>query len=121
MHASPDAFDQFWAAYPRRANKQAARDAFRWACQHHNADGQLVSRILSALVWQMQEQPDPKYWPHPDKYLLRERWTDEPMVRVIEPTHAERERYRMWITAVGTSLRERPSLTEWVARQRRTA
>lgn len=121
MTPAPDGFDTFWACYPRRANKQAARDAFRWAMQHFNEDGQLLSRIQSALVWQIAENPDPQFWVLPDKYLLKERWTDEPIVRVVVPTSRERADYRLWIGAVGTALRERPTLEQWVSRQRKGA
>lgn len=115
-----DPFDVFWTAYPRKQNKMAARDAFRWALQHFNQDGRLVERILGALAWQREEQPNPRYWPTPDKWLLKERWTDEPLEEVIEPTARERAEYRQWCFSLGPSARG-VSLEDWVKRQRRTA
>jgi len=71
-------FHAFWAAYPRKKNKVAAEDAFRWAMQHFNTDGQLLDRLLTAIAWQEQEQPDPQYWLYANKWLLARRWEDEP-------------------------------------------
>jgi hypothetical protein len=70
-------FDEFWAAYPRREKKQAARDAFAWAMKKHNADGDLLARILDTLAWQGQAHPDVRYWQMADKWLLGCRWEDE--------------------------------------------
>jgi hypothetical protein len=72
------AFRTFWKVYPRKKNKQAAEDAFRWAFQHFNGDGQLLEKLLQSIAWQEQEQPDPQYWKYPDKWLLARRWEDEP-------------------------------------------
>jgi len=71
-------FATFWTAYPRKKNKVAAEDAFRWAFQHFNNDGQLLNKLLESLNWQLQEQPDPQFWLYADKWLLRRRWEDEP-------------------------------------------
>ena len=79
---SVDGFLAFWRAYPRREKKQAAKDAFRWAMQHHNGDGQLLTRILATLAWQAEQQQEVRYWQMADRWLLGQRWEDEPPVDV---------------------------------------
>lgn len=113
-------FDIFWAAYPRRVNKIAARDAFRWALQNHNQDGQLLALILKTIAWQKEEQPDPKHWVYPDKWLLKERWTDEPIAEVVVPSARERADYRQWCFSLGPSAKG-VSIHDWVRRQRRVS
>lgn len=75
-----DGFEDFWRAYPRREKKQAAKDAFRWAMQRFNEDGQLLARILATLTWQREQQRDPRYWQMADRWLFGQRWEDEPPV-----------------------------------------
>jgi len=82
-------FDQFWAVYPKREKKQAARDWFRWAMQRHNQDGQLVTRILATVTWQKAQHPDVKYWQQPDKWLSGMRWEDEPPVEIEDAEMAK--------------------------------
>lgn len=82
-------FEEFWRSYPRREKRRAAEDAFRWAMQNHNSDGLLLSRMLSTLDWQRKNGLMVKYWPMPDKWLLGERWTDEPPEEESRTSHAE--------------------------------
>lgn len=114
-------FSIFWAAYPRRKDKVSARDAFRWAMQHHNQDGQLLDTMLSAIAWQRIEQPEPQFWPMAQKWLLTERWTDEPLETVVVPTSHEKRQYDMWRTAVGAHISQGVTLADWVKRQRKGA
>lgn len=88
-----DGFDAFWAAYPRREKKQAARDAFHWAMQHHNGDGQLLTRIVATIAWQVEQQQDVRYWQMADRWLLGQRWEDEPpmTIKVVDPEWAKIE------------------------------
>lgn len=72
-----EAFDAFWAAWPKRVKRVAAQDAFRWAFAHHNADGQLLDRMLATIAWQRQFYGGPQYLPDPNKWLLECRWMDE--------------------------------------------
>lgn len=71
----PPAFEQFWAAYPRRVGKGAASKA--WA---HIPAGTLPA-ILEALQWQRQCEQWTKdggqYVPHPATYLNSKRWEDD--------------------------------------------
>ena len=45
-------FDAFWRAYPRRKNKIAARDAFRWALLKTAGT---TEPLLAALRWQINQ------------------------------------------------------------------
>ncbi len=75
---SSDAFDKFWAAYPRKVAKIDAERA--WAKIKDKTD--LLPKILSALAWQSEltewKKENRKYAPYPASYLNSQRWTDEP-------------------------------------------
>ena len=76
--AVDDGFERFWASYPRRCNKVAARKA--WGKLAPSPE--LVEQICAALVWQSRQPAWTKdggeYVPHASTYLNNERWTDEP-------------------------------------------
>ena len=68
-------FNQFWAAYPRRIGKGAARKSFDKASKiasHQEIMGGLFAQLpyFRSL--------DPKFVPHPSTWLNQERWSDEP-------------------------------------------
>jgi hypothetical protein len=68
-----DGFTEFWAMYPRKIGKGAARTAYRRALkktEHPN--------ILTALhLYNLTRPQDPQYIPHPSTWLNQERWADE--------------------------------------------
>lgn len=71
-------FEQFWAAYPKKVGKGAAKKS--WEKIH--PDRELRQRILSAVArdtkteqWQ---KAGGQYIPHPATWLNQERWEDEP-------------------------------------------
>lgn len=70
-----DRFDEFWAAYPRKTVKSAARKAYAKAVKKARHDEIMfgLSRHLPAL--QAKEQ---QFIPHPATWLNQERWSDEP-------------------------------------------
>lgn len=72
-----DVFDDFWALYPRRAGKPAARKALTAALKKANpadiGDGlQRWVRFWAAA------KTDPQFIPHPATWLNQERWADMP-------------------------------------------
>lgn len=73
----PDLFNQFWAAYPRHENKQAAMKAFEKA----KVDEELLKTILTAIEKQKQstqwQENGGQYIPHPATWLNGRRWEDE--------------------------------------------
>ena len=68
--AAPDGFDEFWAAYPKKAAKPAARKAWRSAVKR--AD---VATIMAGLS---RYKPDPQFIANPSTWLNNDRWADEP-------------------------------------------
>jgi len=69
------AFDIFWAAYPRRVAKGAARKAWDKAVKKAAA-----GTIMLALEKQKALgvfNVEPCYIPHPSTWLNQERWDDE--------------------------------------------
>lgn len=87
-------FDQFWAAYPRKVAKGAARKAFQRAMSLTT-----LETILEALTWQ-RTQPQwmkdgGEFIPYPASWLNAERWADEPF-----ETPMVKERTARTLTAV---------------------
>ncbi len=70
--SSDSAFESFWAAYPRKTGKGAARKAFTGARLKAAADTILAGEARAK--W----PADPQFIPHPATWLNREGWLDEP-------------------------------------------
>ena len=79
MFDQEDAFNRFWALYPRHVNKKKAHKKFLEICKNQ----EMLSKILSAIVDQKEsvQWQDEKYIPHPTTWLNNERWNDEVEVR----------------------------------------
>lgn len=82
-HARSEAeqFDTWWALYPRKVAKLAARRAWRAAvrriafetkCSHEQAGEQLIAALA-----RFHFNPDPRYQPHPATWLNAGRYLDE--------------------------------------------
>ena len=78
---TPEGFETFWAAYPRRIGKGAARS--EWAKLRPSAE--LQARILAAVEQQrMCDQwvkEGGQFVPHPRTWLHQQRWDDSPDMR----------------------------------------
>lgn len=104
-----EAWEQFWAVYPRREAKKDALKAWRQAGGDRHIDA-----ILTALTWQREsDQWQRGYIPLAGTYLRGERWTDEnpaeAVARMREADRAaEKERH---------AARE-AAYAEWQARKR---
>lgn len=69
-------FDRFWAAYPRRIGKEAARKA--WAKAVKQAEPGSVLAGAKAFAEQCeQNRTETKFIPHPSTWLNAGRWQDE--------------------------------------------
>jgi hypothetical protein len=70
-------FDGFWAAYPRKVGKDAARKAF----DKRKPDSTLLAQMLSAIARQIDTEQWRKdggqFIPHPATWLNEGRWQDE--------------------------------------------
>jgi hypothetical protein len=64
-------FDRFWALYPRKVGKDAARKSFSKALKNSNAED-----ILAGLR-RYSFSPDPQYQPHASTWLHEGRWKIE--------------------------------------------
>lgn len=79
-------FDAFWAKYPRRVGKDAARKAYASALKRITGDdGPAV--ILAALSAQLEGWTDAQFIPHPATWLNQGRWQDD----IEPPTGAPRD------------------------------
>ena len=71
-------FDRFWSLYPLRVSQAEARKA--WVAL--KPDAALVDNILRGLeLWIGSDEwrrDGGKYIPHPQNFLLKQRWLDEP-------------------------------------------
>lgn len=72
LSGSPDEFDLFWAAYPRKEAKAKAKPAF--AKQRASRD---LPAILADLRGRSDEWRDRQFIPLPASYLNARRWEDE--------------------------------------------
>jgi Helix-turn-helix domain len=71
-----EAFDRFWAVYPRRVAKEAARKAFAGAIKR---GGALVEALIAGAQRYAAERTgqNPKYTKHPATWLNAGCWEDE--------------------------------------------
>ena len=65
-----DAFDEWWAAYPRKVGKGSARTAYARAAK--KIDHEQLLAALKAYLF----PTDVKFVPHPSRWLNDERWSD---------------------------------------------
>ncbi len=88
-------FDEFWAAYPRKQAKGAARKAWPAAVKAAalQLHGQPAYEVITAGATAYANSPDrtAEFTAHPATWLRAERWTDEPQPRgdrrgVVAPT-----------------------------------
>jgi hypothetical protein len=78
-------FERFWAAYPRRVAKEAARTAFAKAIEGGATPDELVAGAKRYAVERSGEAP--RYTKHPATWLNKGCWTDEaPGAPVIDET-----------------------------------
>lgn len=72
-----EGFEEFWAAYPRKVGKDAARKAF----SKRRAGQQLVAEMVAAIAEQAGSaqwtRDGGQYIPHPATWLNEGRWQDE--------------------------------------------
>jgi hypothetical protein len=66
-------FDAFWAAYPRKVGKGAARKA--WVKAMSKTDRATIMDAVAKQHW----PADAQFLPHAATWLNQERWTDEPL------------------------------------------
>ncbi|MEV0051269.1 hypothetical protein AB0H34_12315 [Saccharopolyspora shandongensis] len=73
----PDQFDEFWADYPRKDGKAAARRAWPKATTKILAAELVAEAQRWAGLWE-HSGVEKRFIPHASTWLNGERWTDEP-------------------------------------------
>lgn len=83
-----DRFDAFWAVYPAKVGKEAARKAFAKV----NPDAALLAAMVAAIAWQARSEKWTKdkgaYIPNPATWLNQGRWQDEPPLDAVSQSGA---------------------------------
>lgn len=107
-------FDQFYAAYPRKVAKGAARKAWERMAR---LEPDLLEKCLAALAWQRDcpqwTKDGGDFIPHPSTYLNQERYDDE------DPSEAQRAREAALRAEEKARIAERERRAEeWEARKR---
>lgn len=97
--ASVDFFERFWARYPKKKNKQAARKAW----DKLNPNRELCKQMSVALIAQMRseewQRENGRFVPYPASWINGKRWEDE--VTIPAPPRSEASPSReedQWIT-----------------------
>lgn len=72
----PDAFEDWWATYPRKVGKRKALAEWKRATKRITP-GELVARTRDYAAFHTTEGTDPRYIPHPTTWLRRDGWEDE--------------------------------------------
>lgn len=85
------AFDDFWASYPRKVGKGAAKKSWDKIRPSPELHGKILAAVAAAKK-SKQWAEDIKYIPHPSTWLNQERWEDEILSDGIPPEDAERQR-----------------------------
>lgn len=68
-------FALFWATYPRKTGKRAARNAFAKAIQRALSD----EILAGAERYRDDPNREAQYTPHPTTWLNQDRWEDDPL------------------------------------------
>lgn len=74
--ASPDGFDSFWSAYPKKVGKPAAQKAFK-AAKLNGHLPEVLSDISEKRESDAWTKNGGQFVPHPATYLNQRRWEDE--------------------------------------------
>jgi len=83
--ADAESFEQFWAAYPRKVAKEAARRAFAKAIEAGASHAALMAGVERYRAERAGQ--DPKYTKHPATWLNAGCWQDEPIGAPVIDQH----------------------------------
>lgn len=79
---SPPSFDDFWAIYPRKVGKGAARKAWARCKGEENFRRAILAAVVAQTVWLEWRREHGRFIPNPATWLNQERWLDEPPATV---------------------------------------
>lgn len=86
-----EGFDRFWAVYPRRVGKDAARKALSKALGRITEDDPLAV-ILAGVERALPGWDDPNFIPHPASWLNAGRWDDEAPAKPVRTPNERPDR-----------------------------
>jgi len=89
LDIAPEAFENFWMAYPRKIAKRDAQKA--WQQVMRAADAPTVETIMQAVEQYKTAQKDKNYIAYPATWLRAGRWADELETKYDEGTDGERK------------------------------
>lgn len=94
------AFTRFWAVYPRRVGRGAARRAWTGALKKATVD-EIMAGVSAYAQRHALDRIETKYTPHPSSWLNGERWADEeqqatPMANPWETLSSPSEQRQAW-------------------------
>lgn len=72
----PNAFEDWWATYPRKVGKRKALAEWRRATKRITPD-ELNARTREFAIFHTTQETNPRYIPHPTTWLRRDGWEDE--------------------------------------------
>lgn len=94
-------FDRFWAIYPRKTGKGAARKA--WATATLTTTPDIILAGVERYAPTRHGQ-DPQYTPHPATWLNQQRWEDEPETpRPVSPQTRRQQAIQTMISIAQTT------------------
>ena len=76
------AFDKFWSAYPKKADKGLARRSFEKALKRASAE----VLIMAAERYRDEPGRDPAFTKNPSTWLNADSWLNEPTAERVKPT-----------------------------------
>lgn len=89
-------FEEFWAAYPRKVAKKAARSAWKKAKVDEALHRRILAAVERAKLSSQWQRDNGQFIPHPATWLNAGRWEDE--VEVVENggrcEHSERHAFK---------------------------
>ena len=74
---TPDEFELFWNAYPKRKSKQPTMLAWAQNNPSRPSTPELLAIIEKQKTWEDWKKDNGRFIPYPENYLLQARWTDE--------------------------------------------
>ena len=108
------AFEQFWAAYPRKVGRSKCRDKFKALVKKGIPPDVIVAGAVAYAAWCERNLQEPQYIAHPQTWLNRGGWEDElvdyktPLSAHEKERRAARERQDMVFAAL-QALEEGPA------------
>jgi len=97
-----DEFDRFWANYPRKVGKKAARAKWKATAKERPALEAVLRSVERAKRSEQWTRDGGQYIPHPATWLSQGRWDDEPVSASVIAEQPKGDRWSRWKNETGT-------------------